>query len=857
MARPKNKRNQTSNQSQKQQTKKKLNPFEVHVNKEKLKVLGKRNKNDRGLPGISREKALKKRKSTLQQEYKLQHKSNTFTDKRIGEKNANMTEEDRFIARYAKLKSKHHKKSIFNLADEEELTHKGQTLSEIEKFEDSKPDDDDDSLDGDLSGKLDADFVEEAHFGGGILKKTGVDGAKSHKDLIDQLIAESKKRKAEKQKLKEETLELTEKLDSEWKDLLPLVSKTKSKNVTPENEKADDYDKVMRQLKFEARGTPSDRLKTEDEIAKEEKGKLEMLEKERLERMHGIIKKIEATKNHISADGLDENFAYEPDAAVTLSYNQEGVSNVKMEAQLSGKTIVPKEGESEENNSDADNVGDSECENEENAEEESDNEDNLSDLKGEDSVSGSEDEANLTQELNTELAGYGAEIRNDLLKRKAIMDTARKELPYAYDFPLNYEELRSLLISQPSEHQFIILERLIKCHHPSLGEKNKANLEMLFAYLLQYINDISQVTDIPSINMCFSTFTNITPHLYDLAQMSPLKAHTLMIEVIKEKQKSYRKNHHLYPGIEVLLFLKLVSCIFPTSDFRHMVVTPAITFIDQMLNKCKVRTKKDIAYGLFLTTLVLEYTSLAKRFLPSAINFLAGILHMAIPKTGVKLIKIFPPFKISCNKLVLCNNCNESSMELTMNVGYLLEGEINDEFKIRAIHLGLSLLKEFAANFMSLQSNYEIFIPVLKYLELVPMGNYPKNVQGECANLLEEINTIKKNRCLEYLVAAKQKPKALRLYEPNIEKVYDTKRRKVQSREKAERDKLVHKLRQEKKGALREIRRDREFLSRLKINQQIQSDVERQAKVNKLLSEASLQQSELNAMDRKKKRKKT
>lgn len=101
-----------------------------------------------------------------------------------------------------------------------------------------------------------AEFVEDAHFGGGILKKSSSDGHASRKDLIEQLIAESKKRKAEKQRAHEQTLELTEKLDVEWKDLLPIVSssKTSASNVLDDNEKPDSYDTVMRQLKFEARG---------------------------------------------------------------------------------------------------------------------------------------------------------------------------------------------------------------------------------------------------------------------------------------------------------------------------------------------------------------------------------------------------------------------------------------------------------------------------------------------------------------------------------------------------------------------------------------------------------------------------
>lgn len=81
----------------------------------------------------------------------------------------------------------------------------------------------------------------------------------------------------------------------------------------------------------------------------------------------------------------------------------------------------------------------------------------------------------------------------------------------------------------------------------------------------------------------------------------------------------------------------------------------------------------------------------------------------------------------------------------------------------------------------------------------------------------------------------------------------------------------MHKLKREKKGALREIRRDQAFLGRLKIKERIKryhiiihedfqvyllffcSDVERRDKVKKIYAEASVQQSELNAIGRKNK----
>lgn len=48
------------NKKSKTNAKKSLNPFEVHINKQKYQVIGQKVKNDRGLPGVSRAKAIKK-----------------------------------------------------------------------------------------------------------------------------------------------------------------------------------------------------------------------------------------------------------------------------------------------------------------------------------------------------------------------------------------------------------------------------------------------------------------------------------------------------------------------------------------------------------------------------------------------------------------------------------------------------------------------------------------------------------------------------------------------------------------------------------------------------------------------------
>lgn len=55
-----------------------------------------------------------------------------------------------------------------------------------------------------------------------------------------------------------------------------------------------------------------------------------------------------------------------------------------------------------------------------------------------------------------------------------------------------------------------------------------------------------------------------------------------------------------------LIFFKLVSLLFPTSDFRHPVVTPCLVFMSQILLRSRVKNRSDVAKGLFLCTLILE-----------------------------------------------------------------------------------------------------------------------------------------------------------------------------------------------------------------------------------------------------------
>lgn len=178
--------------------------------------------------------------------------------------------------------------------------------------------------------------MEKAHFGGGLFTKVSNDD--SHKSTIDQLIAESKKRKAERQQTKEETQTLTDKLDENLKELFPVFSNsaTNETEVTPNVKPAkDSYDVLVRELRFEPIGKvsffsltakirnfyfniflfqPTSKSRIEDQQNAEKEKKIQKLENERLERMkrkHESDDEEEESppmQELASADSLDDGY---------------------------------------------------------------------------------------------------------------------------------------------------------------------------------------------------------------------------------------------------------------------------------------------------------------------------------------------------------------------------------------------------------------------------------------------------------------------------------------------------------------------------------------------------------------------
>ena len=116
----------------------------------------------------------------------------------------------------------------------------------------------------------------------------------------------------------------------------------------------------------------------------------------------------------------------------------------------------------------------------------------------------------------------------------------------------------SLMQGRSDEEQLTIVERLRKCHHPSLAEGNKEKLETLFSLLIQVRSsplhtDSLDMTSLLCVYFVLQHFCELcverppslwlvdklVPHLYQLNQMSPDTCALALRNIVLQKHAHY------------------------------------------------------------------------------------------------------------------------------------------------------------------------------------------------------------------------------------------------------------------------------------------------------------------------------
>lgn len=634
------KRQRGAGPSNRKNVERKANPFELRWERRRHNALSrtKQSKANRVNVGAARLASNTKRRSLITADMKSRSKRNKFTDKRIGEYDPEMTEEDRYLARFQKERARRvTRKSVYNLGvnpEDEQLTHEGQPLGY------SILRDDYDDVEDLNEKENDTEEEEDAPRGGFIQKETleddseaDLDAPRTHKEIMEEVILKSKFHKLERQREKAADVKETEDLDAQLPELLKLMhaeaqeglqKKVDDKRNTSNMNSSDlDYNRLCVELAKDARAHTSERLRTKEEVAQEERERLEKLEKTRLKRMEGSDDDDDqseenhvatASKFHRSGDDIGDDFQ---DVGLTASGSDRSISSEDDEASDENK---PRE--SARQDTLLEEASDT------SSSEDSDEEGRPGDEKvGKESIGKSD-----TKSLDNLEDSPSASCVHRSHAAPEVATVADDALPFVYkSCPKSLAQLESLFTSLTPAQRSIVVDRLRRCFAVALDPtKNKALLCGLLSALLERIDAVT-----PLVATGASEIACLLPHVHALSAVSPditlqwARDHVLNAY---EKLVSAMENSTPFSStwdLAVLQRLRAVSKLYPGSDHRHCVTTPLCILLSAALSHGNIETDGDRATGVFISFILVELLSQAQRHSGELLDFLNDItMHL-------------------------------------------------------------------------------------------------------------------------------------------------------------------------------------------------------------------------------------
>ncbi|KAG1883030.1 nucleolar protein 14 [Suillus subluteus] len=863
-----------------QEIHKKLNPFDIKVTKLKHDVGGRKIKGSKGQPAQSKQAGIQQREKTLLKEFQDRGRVGGVVDRRFGENDPSMSVEERMLERFTKERQRASKGTIFNLEGEEQLTHYGQSLSNLDDFDDvGLPMDEDEDDD---QGQLDHDIVGRAHFGGFGDKGEdetdhNSDRKKSKAEVMAELIAKSKEHKARRQLEKVQEENIRHQLDEDFDSLRSLLfapdAQITDSNVAslggsgnqPDISAVDideqmDYDRQVRELAFDQRAKPKDRTKTEDELALEEKEALEKAERQRRRRMLGEDgehsdddgKNHGKRKRERGGDDLEDDFVGDGSwGGIGLGLGEVGINDQAVAEDNSEEEDVDEGvGEDEEDDSEDEGVDE---------DEETDGEDENSEVEV-----GSE--PSLGSEAGSAPGGEFDDITTSQKSAKLKPPGVRHELPFTFPCPESHEEFLEIIGEIDDTDLPVVVQRIRTLHHPSLSPENKVKLQNLTSVLVDHV---LYITSPPAPR--FTLLNSIVPHLFALCRSYPIESAGIFVEKLSLMHKNLERGlsrgalelgARTWPGPAELSLLRTIGVIWSSSDMSHPVVSPARLLMGAYLGLCRVRSLTDITSGLFLSSTFLQYEELSKRLVPEAVNFsINAVLHLAPNslKNAASIPGSFPSpdFRSDlCAPLAIDVKKSKHLDFRTPNLHHLLTSDhYQEQDKIDLLGLAFRLLDRFSEMYKSLDGFIELYQPVLDILTKLDITKLSEDFRTQASSLQDKLTRLLKfaRQARRPLLLQAHKPIPIPTYIPKFESRSSSYlRRHDPDHERNEASKLRYQLKQEKKGAIRELRKDAKFLAAVEHKQQTEKDRAYKDHMNKAFSSLEGERAEQKAMDREK-----
>ncbi|KAJ2908794.1 nucleolar complex protein 14 [Coemansia aciculifera] len=631
------------------------------------------------------------------------------------------------------------------------------------------------------------------------------------------------------------------------------------------------YDTYVRELVYEQRARPQDRLKTEMEAAREEKDRLERAERHRQRRMEGL-----PSDSEMDSDSDDEGQSASGKAYKTKNKRKPVADDL-------GDDFAPA--------GDNDDADDNIMETgglglgltAEASEEEEDEEDEEDDE--EESGSGSDSEADSDSEIDSdqgESVPDDAAPANQALRRRINSSASQSEdLPFTFEAPGNYGAWVELVGSYSLEQQLTVVARLRALYHIRLSPQNKQKLSDLCLVLTEHLAVLTeQDPPVPA-----PVIDGIVKHIGELAAVDPERfgehCRQAIIDCHKRVQQALKAGS-VEGGLRAsdVALMRLFASVFSSSDRFHTVITPMLILICQYLSQHTFATLRGISCGLVLTGIVHETIRLSRRFVPEALNFLfatlaATVCHSADPadwdgqyplsrrqREAYRLLHIGIAEKCKSKKALpmrwawLISPAPSSEDASTATTPAVV---VTADVKYGVLRACLMLCRRFIDSYFQMPAFIECFEPLQRLLAKIAERLPKFRLQHAPVEVVELLETTRVylTEQLEQARASRvplklqsHKPLAIGSFAPKFESAYSLDVHYDPDRSRNEITKLRRQVNKERRGAVRELRRDAQFVAGERLKEMREKDRSYADKMKKAWSVLEADQSEMKKLDK-------
>ena len=427
----------------------------------------------------------------------------------------------------------------------------------------------------------------------------------------------------------------------------------------------------------------------------------------------------------------------------------------------------------------------------------------------------------------------------------------------------------------------LIVQRIHKANSVRLNHKNKEQMQNFYDVLLrrfiavgdEIFNSGSGGPDLER----YDQLNSLTKVMYAMSQDSPECAGAVWSRRLGIFQKAHAKRlrdvevtplgdackgeFSAWPSTGMLLLMRALPHIFPSTDKRHPVVTPGLILLGQILVQTPVRESYDVVVGLFITGLMLEYSKDAKRLPSEALIFLASTLRLFADDTNEALAcSPLPSFGVGNKELgydlrkQLATMQNKDAAPMSLEKSQIISNYNPCAMLNFTLHM---ITQSFGIFGKSPEgSEREVFSEIMKALLCISGSRKDLPLPPSVKSAIVSTARVASMTCasedqrkpLQRRKGASAKDLAIRTLAPRMEDPdrYSMSKDKGKSQMQAQHDRHRREYKREHKAAMRELRLDSAFIENERRKAKDTSDSKAREKRHKNFAWMEMEQATMN-----------